>query len=391
MWRFFFCIGLTLSLNAKPLAVEVKARSAILMNADTGAVLFEKNAHVPSFPASTTKVATALFILDHKKPALNQMITVAGEGLKMKDLKNMKEAPAYWLEKDGTTMWLLKGEVLSLETLLHGLLLISGNDAANTLAGALSASIPSFMEELNVYAKNLGCLNTQLLNPHGLHHPEHYTTAFDMAILMKKAVRLPKFRELASKISYLKPKSNKQPQSEIKSFYPLIQPGKSNYYAKAIAVKTGTHSAAGYNIVAAAEHEGRTLVAVAFGCANRADRNESAIRLFEAAFAEKKERRRLIGPESVMSQEIVGSKTPLRAALAKELAIEYFPAEDPNPKAFVHWEVPKLPIRKGQKVGEIQIITADGSLLQKGDLVSLEEVKGTLLFVLKETIQDIFR
>lgn len=387
--RFLLWICICSSLLAKPLDVKVGAQSAILMNAETGKVLFEKHAHIPRYPASTTKIATALFILDQKKPPLDEWITVSAEAMKMKNPKNLLDSPSHWLEIDGSKMGLLRGEILSREALFYGLMMVSGNDAANVLAESVSGTVPDFMEELNAYVRSIGCNNTQFQNPHGLHHPEHYTTAYDLCLIMKKAIQFPKFREFASTPSYMKQKTNKQPKGEIKSLVPLIKPGK-NHYSKAIAAKTGFHSAAANNLVAAATHEGRTLVVVVMGCENRVSRNEDAIRLFETAFSEKKETRRLMGPETVFSQVIEGSKDLLRAGLTQDIVLEYFPSEDPNPRAFLNWEVPPLPIRKGEKVGEVKIIGSDQLPLKILDLVALQEVKGTFFYSIKQKIKKLF-
>ncbi len=229
--RFLFVfIFSAISLGSRPLDLEVHASSAILMNAETGAILYEKQAHVPSFPASTTKIATALFILDAKKPSLDQMVTVSSEALKLKPVGKEKDSPSYWDEVDGSKMGLVRGEILSYDTLLHGLMLVSGNDAANTMAESLCGSIPIFLEEMNQYLRNLGCKNTQFRNAHGLHHPEHFTTAYDICLIAKKAIQIPKFREIVSKTSYLKPKTNKQKETELRQFNQLLRPGKY-YYA----------------------------------------------------------------------------------------------------------------------------------------------------------------
>src|SRR3989344_9525629 len=143
IWLFAFWMS---ALDCKRLDVDVTARAAIVMNGDTGAILYAKEEHLPCYPATTTKVATALFILDHKKPPFDQPITVAAEALKIRPL-NKEDVPAYWGAVDGTKMGLVKGEVVSVDALLHGLMLISGNDAANALAASLSESIPQFMQE----------------------------------------------------------------------------------------------------------------------------------------------------------------------------------------------------------------------------------------------------
>lgn len=389
MQLVFWCLCFTLPLAAKQLELEVNARSAILMNANSGAVLYEKHAHVPAYPASTTKIATALFVLD-KGTDLERMVTVSGECLKGRPAKDRDHLPPYWLDSDGTMMGLKRGETLSLETLLHGLMLISGNDAANVIAESMAGSIPQFMNQLNEYLQSLGCQNTQFRNPHGLTHPDHWTTAYDMALMTKRALQIPKFRKVVSTLTYTKPQTNKQPSSELRLYNALMKPKSRYYYPKAIGVKTGHTNAAQDTLVAAAEHEGRTLIAVMLGCEKQGARYEDAKRLFETAFAEQKATRRLIGPEHIFSKEVPGSKCPLKATLTKPLAIEYFPSEEPKCKAALHWKVESLPIRKGQKVGEVHIQDEENQLLQKEDLVAAEEVKGTFFFVLKQKIFRLF-
>lgn len=385
----FLCFSLCL--KAKPLDLELHARSAILMNAETRAVLFEKHAHVPSYPASTTKIATSLYVLD-KGIDLDRMATVSAECLRPRPVKDRDQHPAYWLDHDGTMMGIKRGETLTFDSLLHGLMMASGNDAANVIAETVGGSIPNFMVMLNEYLQDIGCKGTKFSNPHGLTHPEHYTTAYDLALMTSKALRIPKFRQLVSSLSYLKPKTNKQPPVEIKPNSSLLKPKSRNYYPKAIGSKTGYTAAAGNTIVAAAEHDGRTLIAVVLGCEKSQDRYEDVKKLFDAAYGERKEKRRLIGPEHHFLKEMAGSKNPLKAALSKELAIEYFPSEEPKCKAALHWSIERLPVRKGQKVGEVHILDEEsGHFLNKGDLIASEDVKATFFFALKEKISQIFR
>ncbi len=379
----FWFLCFSVSLVGKPLTIDVLARSAIVMNADTGAILYEKNAHLPVAPASTTKIATALYVLEKQIP-LDRMVTISAESLRGRPLKD-RDHP-YWLDSEGTMMGIKRGETLTIESLLHGLMLVSGNDAANAIAESIGGAIPPFMDELNAYLQSIGCHETQFRNPHGLTHPEHYSTAYDMALIARRALGLPSFRKLVATSSYPLPKTNKQPPRELHLTNPLLNPKSRYYYPKAIGIKTGYTAAAQGTLVAAATHQDRTLIAVLLGSEVKGQRFEDAKRLFEAAFAEPKEKRRLIGPESLFAKEIVGAKMPLKAAVAKEVTIEYFPAEEPKCKAALHWNLPPLPIRKGQKVGEVQIQDENGLFLQKGDLVALEEVKGSFFFVLKQKL-----
>ncbi|MES2272964.1 MAG: D-alanyl-D-alanine carboxypeptidase family protein [Chlamydiota bacterium] len=388
--RFWFLtIASVISLSAKPLDVTVSAPSAILMNAKTGAILFEKEAHVRSYPASTTKIGTALFALDHKKVLVDQKVTVSAEALRMKSSKQSEALP-YLLEKEGTMMWVMRGEILSYDALLHGLMLVSGNDAANAIAEAISGTVPKFVEELNDYLQEIGCVHTQFRNPHGLHDSEHYTTAYDLCLMLRKAIQIPKFRQIVSTVSYNCPKTNKQPEREIRMTNPLIKPGKL-YYPKAIGGKTGFTSKAMNALAFAAEQEGRTLVAVVLGCENRIDRYKDAIRLFETAFAEKKEKRHLFGKENLFERAIPGAKSALKGAIEGELALEFYPSEEPVCKAFVHWDDTSLPIRKGERVGELRILDSSGALLQVQELRALDEVKGTFWFNIKKIITPLFK
>lgn len=377
-------------LFSSQLDIEVHARSAILMNAETGAVLFEKQAHLPVNPASTTKIATALYALEQGLD-LDRVVTVSREAMKAKPPKGKGEISPWWHESDGTMMGLKIGEMLTLDSLLHGLMLVSGNDAANVIAESIGGSIPTFLEQVNQYLAEIGCKNTQYRNPHGLTDPGHWSTAYDLAVMTRRALHLPKFRELVTTLTYLTPGTNKQPKREIKLTNPMLKPNSRYYYPKAIGVKTGSTAAAKQTLVAAAEHEGRVLIAVLLGCEIKGERFIEAKRLFDRAFAEEKTSRRLVGPENVFKREVPGSKVPLKAALITPLAIAFFPSEEPQCKAALHWKLERLPIRKGQKVGEVHILDEQNRLLNQGDLIAIEEIKGNFFFVLKDKISQLFR
>lgn len=390
--KFFLTIALFLfcSLNAKSLQVNVRAKSAVLINADTGAVLFEKNPHTPAFPASITKVATALYLLDVKKVDPSRQVKVSAESIRFKPSKKEPlKYPAYWLEPDGTKMGLMRGEEISVEALLHGLMLMSANDAANVLAETSCGSIPTFVDDLNRYLASIGCTHTHFCNPHGLHHPEHMTSAFDMSLIAKKAMSYPQFREIVCKLTYTKPHTNKQPEEVLRQFNHLLRPGRY-HYSKAIGIKTGYTSHAQNTLVAAAESEGRTLIAVLLGCEKREDRYIDAKNLFEAAFQESKIHRSFFSANTSFIHTVKGAEKDLNAVLEKDVAIDYFPSEEENPKAIITWAVPHLPIRKGVKVGEMRIIAQNGRILESAPLVAKEDVTGSLMFILQSWMTGLF-
>lgn len=380
LWLLLFIPCLLIS---RPLDVQLKARSAILINANTGAVLFEKDPYAKAYPASITKTATALYLIENQNLPLDQKLKVSAEALKMRPTTG-SYAP-HQLIPDGSTMSLQKGELVSVEALLHGLMLISGNDAANVLAEAHSGSIPRFVEELNRYLQEeLGCKHTQFCNPHGVHFDEHYSCAYDLSLIAKRALSLPKFREIVSKTSYMCPQTNKRAAREIEQKNALLKKGR-HYYPKAIGIKTGYYSHAMNTLIAAAEHEGRTLIAVLLGCPKNEDRFQDAILLFETAFQETRQTQCLLSTVKEFSREIPGMKKLLSASLAKDLEISYFPSEEPDCKAQIRWNPIQLPIKKGQKVGVVEILSGS-NVIEKGDLIAKEDVKGTLVFMLKEKL-----
>jgi D-alanyl-D-alanine carboxypeptidase (penicillin-binding protein 5/6) len=384
-----FCVAIYLFLSplfleaSTPLKVDVSAKAAILMNAETGAVLWEKNAHVPRHPASTTKVFTALYALEaveKKGISLEEMVTASQDAacyVQPAVRRTGNQHPPHRLEVGGTHMGLKIGETLPLRVLFYGLMLSSGNDAANVIAEYVSGSIPKFMEELNQYVKAKGCQNTILFTPHGLPHQEHKTTAYDMALIAKEGIKKPLFREIVKTRQYPRPATNKQPEAVLYQHNALVKPGKF-YYSKAIGIKTGYTLDAGYSLVGAAEDTGRKLIVVLFGCENLEDRYKDAIALFEAGFNEKKTARRLFSRGfDLFSHPVEGAKAPLQAYLAQDMELEYYPSEEPVFKTSVTWHVPALPIRTGQKVGEMCILNQEGQLLSSAPIFAAKDVEAT--------------
>lgn len=379
--RVLLSCFLVCRLQAAPLQVEIHAKNAILVNADTGTVLFEKNPDQPAHPASITKIATALHVIDKLDPGKTTVISE--ECLRKKPAKERGDhIPSYWLEEQGTSLGLVKGEEVSIETLLHGMMLCSGNDAANALAELAGGSLPRFMQDLNQTLVQIGCTRTRFYNPHGLHHEEHITTARDMALITIQALKNPKFRSIVCKRSYHKPKSNKKRESEIKQANRLLQEGGPFFYSKAIGVKTGFTSKAKSNLVAAAEHEGRTLIAVLMGCEKKEDRYLDAIALFENAFAEKKIHRVLLETHKRYQKTVEGAKAALTAFLPTELAIDFYPAEEPRVRAEIHWTIPQLPIEKGTLVGKV-LLFADSKKVKEVPLFAEKRVEATWTHFLK--------
>jgi serine-type D-Ala-D-Ala carboxypeptidase (penicillin-binding protein 5/6) len=286
--------------------------------------------------------------------------------------------PAYWLEPDGTHIALKKGEELSLRDLLYGLLICSGNDAANVIAQCIGGTIPQFIEQMNAYLKEVGCSQTTFYNPHGLHDPRHQTTAYDLAILTKEGLKNPIFCEIVSSKRFMRPKTNKQKATTLLQGNRLLRPGKL-YYSKAIGVKTGYHSKAKNNLVAAARFDNRTLIAVLLGCGERTKMFEEAVKLFEAAFNQPKIQKTFLkAGQQKFTLQLPHANQLLQTYLATPLVLDYYPAEDPMPKCLLYWNQDLvLPIQKDQQVGALHLIAQTGEVLKEAPLLALEEVNLT--------------
>lgn len=233
---------------------QLYAASAILIEASTGQVIFEKNADQVMYPASTTKILTALLALEFGE--LDQMCTVS-------------ENAITFYEDDVTTIDLRAGETLPLRDLLYAALVKSANDAANVIAESISGDMNTFVGLMNQAAAVYGCTNTNFTNPNGLHNDNHYTTARDMAMIAMEAMKNETFRQMVATDSYTIPATSQMRSRTVSTSNRLMIPPteeKANkyYFPDAIGIKTGTTTRAGYCFVGAAERDGVELISVLF-------------------------------------------------------------------------------------------------------------------------------
>lgn len=229
----------------------------VLIDGKSGNVLFESGGDKKMYPASTTKVMTALLVLEaveKQQISLKQKVTITEEMLK--DIT--------W---DSSSMALQEGEIISVQNLLYGLMIPSGNDAAMALAYTVSGSGAAFVDLMNRRAKELGLKKTKFKNPHGLHHQDHYTTAKEMGRIACQAMKNPTFREIAE-IAHIKiPPTNK---TEEERYYintnGLVSTMRYSqfYYKGATGIKTGYTDEAGNCLVASAKRGNAELIAVLF-------------------------------------------------------------------------------------------------------------------------------
>lgn len=247
---FFSLFLINISFAATP-NFDVYCNSAILIDARTGNVLYEKNSNQQAYPASTTKILTAYI-------ALTQIGDINTEIIPTKNA--VMSVPV-----GSSLAYFSENEKLTLEQVLFGLLLPSGNDAANIIAEYVSGSNSNFAELMNVTAEKLGATNSHFVNPSGWHDNEHYTTAADLAKIAYNAMKIPKFKEIVSQTRYVMPETN---ASKVKRTFintnKLLSSGEY-YYEAATGIKTGYTSQAGNCLVASASKDGVELISVAMG------------------------------------------------------------------------------------------------------------------------------
>lgn len=237
--------------------VDVRAAAALLVDADTGEHLFEKDIELRREPASLTKIMTtmvALELLGDWEARKNELVTVT-------------DAAFFDITADSSSINLKVGEELSVENLLYCIMLPSANEACNVLAIHLSGTVSAFVDEMNRRAQELECVNTHFTNAHGLHDANHYTTALDIYRLTVQALKTPQFMTIAHTDSRIMPPTNKSDSRRLNTTNALISTSKySEYiYPNAKGIKTGSTGEAGYCLVSSAEKDNLRLLSVVMG------------------------------------------------------------------------------------------------------------------------------
>lgn len=244
-------------------SITVDAKSALLIDLDSDQVLYDQDADQQRYPASITKVMTALLTLE-----------AVGRGeLDLSTEVTVDAAALTDITDDSSTANLKAGEVISVKDLLYCLLVSSANEAANILAMTVCGDIPTFVERMNQRAQELGMTGTHFVNPHGLHDPDHYSTAWDIYKMTKQAMTHAAFREIVSTSYYTVPATNLSAERSLINTNALLTSGKYPGYtfSGTIGVKTGSTGQAGFCLVAAAQKRGHTLVSVVLGAENPTD------------------------------------------------------------------------------------------------------------------------
>lgn len=363
----------------------LEAETAVLIEQHSGKILYDLNSGQRMQPASITKVMTLLLALEHGD--LTDIIVVGDE---------INQIPG-----DSSKVPILEGEQLTLEQLLYGLMIKSGNDAAMTIGTHISGSVEAFVELMNKRARELGCTGTNFTNPHGYEDPNHYSTAMDMAIIARAGMQHEIYRTIVGTPSYTIPKNNlRESDTIIRSKNQFI--GRSDdmehQYQYGTGIKTGYFSDAKHTFVASATKDGVDLIAVVMRSSQKGKWID-ATRLMEYGFA-------VCRPYSLeelyktapMELEIDG------AAIEESVRLDFAPGQqltladtkesiDKMTASFADYytfeknAVPAAPLKQGDEVGTL-IFRPDGGGESRFLMVASQDIPGVSAPADEETRPD---
>lgn len=342
---FLSWIFVLLQLNIVATATEfsVSAKSAILINADTLEVLYSKAEHEKRGIASTTKILTSLIALEYGEPQKQVVAT--------------KEA----VTVEGTSIGLKAGDKITLIALVYGMLLESGNDAANVTAFAISQNITNFAKVMNSYAENIGMTNSNFTNPSGLTDKNHYSTAFDMALLTSVAIKNPVFKKITSTESAVIDFGVPEISRKLTNHNRLLKE-----YDGVFGVKTGYTKASGRCLVTACEKNGVTLIAVTL---NAYDDWNDHKKLYDYGFSLYNKNVDIPNLNEVKIPVICSDKKSISVDLAYEVSFN----TNKDLKSEVHIKnYLYSPVKKGDVVGEIVFKDTENNVVKTIPLISVD-------------------
>ena len=326
-------------------ALELSARSAIVVNEVTGEIVYEKNARTPMPMASTTKIMTAICAIENGN--LDDVVKVHPSAVGV----------------EGSSMYLDYGEELTLRDLVYGLMLSSGNDAAVAIAIHISGSVDGFASLMNETAVKIGATNTRFANPNGLDDENHYTTAYDLAMITRYGMSLPEFSKIVSSKSVKVPWQDRDYPRTLNNHNKLL-----NMYEGCDGVKTGFTKKSGRCLVSSATREGYRMIAVTLNAPN--DWNDH-ISMLDYAFETHENRHIISANDYVCTVPVVnGNVDSVRLC-----ASDGFSVPVPNgvmPDVEMKFDIPReleAPVDFGQKVGTLAVYY-NGSLVKTIDAVS---------------------
>jgi len=385
----FLLLTLLMSLWCVPTAAaledpDILAKAALLVDADTGAVAYAKNEHQELYPASLTKVMTALLVLEaveDGKLSLETEITAQSSAFE-------------GLAADGSSAGIKVGETMTVRNLLYCMLVVSANEACDILAEAVSGNVSSFVSAMNSRAEELGCKNTHFVNPNGLHDAQHYTSAWDMYLITKEAMTHELFMVIADTADIIIPATNMSGERHFYTTNHLLSNWRVIGYRnkEAHGIKTGSTDEAGHCLISSAIRGSQQYISVILG-AERVEENgvgnirsfSETTRMFNYGF-DNFDYQTIVEKSEVLEKEVAVTLSQVDHVTvhpAKDIEV-LFP-NDLTPKDLKRdltlVESVEAPVREGQKLGSMEL-SYDGKVYATVDLLAMHDVEAdsTMVF-----------
>ena len=382
---FCLCLCTLLPFAAALDDPNIRAKSSILADPETGQVFYERAADERAFPASTTKIMTALLVLKYCE--LDETETCLEEDMD--------------LEPGSTLAGIKVGETLTIHDLLYCLLLPSGNEAANMLARHVAGSVDNFVWMMNQEAIVLGCTGTHFANPHGLHDENHYTTARDLYRIASEAMKDETFAEVVRTAIKTLQETNMQKERQVLSTNQLIlRRADPWYYKDCKGIKTGTTTPAGACLVSAAEKNGGMLISVLLGCDKddytggvRPNFTETK-RLFEWGFSNFASQTLMEPDKTIATVDVaLSTETDKLSVKTAEGLTAVVPIDlDVDDLTFTY-DLPesvRAPISANEKIGSV-IISDGNTVYGEIDLIALNSISMSNVLYYKDKLDNFFQ
>lgn len=348
---------------------ETKAPSAVLMEANSGKIVYEKNPHQRRAPASVTKVATLLVALDALKDGKVQLDD------------RVVTSEAAW-EMGGSEIWLEPGEDMSYQEMLIAIAVGSANDACVAVAEHIAGSEKAFVELMNERAKDMGLENTHFVNAHGLPAKGHYTSAYDMAMLCREAIQYPEFIKLTS-IKHYKLRGGK---TQLDNTNKLLW-----WYDGTDGGKTGWTTEANYCLASTVKRDNLRMICSVFGVPETSGHFQESVKLYNWGFANYAYQE-LVKPGEVVEQVRVGKGTADQVGAVAPQGAGVLMQKGEEKDITTEVELTSslsAPVGKGDIVGELKIMV-DGKIFERVPLVAQKDVpKGSFWRMFKKSFKSL--
>lgn len=364
-------------------APDISARNAIVIEQNSGKVLFEKSADSKAAPASTTKIMTMLLVCE----------AMESGDVSPDDEVSAETDDIYIIDADASNAGIAPGEILTLRDLCYCAMLASANEATNIIGIHVAGSIDAFVKLMNEKAASLGCENTHFVNTNGLPDDNHYTTARELAVIAREALKYDFFRELCGTAQYTVPETNCCEERPLSNSNALINTtsyyGDKYYLEGAYGVKTGHTEAAGYCLVSAVREDGLDLLTVVLGSTGDGKTGEyfnnfaDTIKLIDYC-SENYHGTLVLGADEAIEQISVekGRQGKLTLSPAHDVSLLLsadYDLDSLERVVSLNSDSVSAPVKKGAVLGSVDVKDPDGNVLCSCELVAASDVEASYI------------